>query len=83
MAKTWRQQLEEIGGYENELVPIAAGAVRKIIDELEAAQKDAERYRWLREDCIRATEVIGHYNAASPEWTDYTIDAAIAKEPKC
>jgi hypothetical protein len=32
----WRKQLEEIGGYDNELIGVPAGAVRKMIDEIES-----------------------------------------------
>lgn len=35
----YRKQLEAIGGYENELLPVPAGGVRKIIDDLEKAQQ--------------------------------------------
>lgn len=35
----YRKQLEAIGGYENELLPVPAGGVRKIIEALEKAQQ--------------------------------------------
>lgn len=35
----YRKQLEAIGGYENELLPVPAGGVRKIIEALENAQQ--------------------------------------------
>lgn len=41
----WRKQLAEIGGYDNELVGVPAGTVRKMVDEIDElraalAQKD-------------------------------------------
>lgn len=33
--KSWREQLTEMGGYENAFVAINAGTVREIIQELE------------------------------------------------
>lgn len=38
--KTWRQQLEELGGWDNVFVPVPSGAVRKLIEELEATQAE-------------------------------------------
>ena len=38
--KTWRQKLEEIGGYENEMIGVPAGGVRQMVDELEALQAE-------------------------------------------
>ncbi len=35
--KSWREKLEEIGGYDNEFTSVPAGAVREIIEELESA----------------------------------------------
>lgn len=34
-AINWRKQLADLGGYDNELLGVPAGSVRKIIDELE------------------------------------------------
>lgn len=39
--KTWREKLEEIGGYENEMVSVSAGAVREMINEMEALEEVA------------------------------------------
>jgi hypothetical protein len=36
-AKKWREDLEKVGGWDNEMVTVPAGAVRKIIEDLEAA----------------------------------------------
>lgn len=41
--KTWREKLEEIGGYENEMVSVPAGAVREMIDEMEALEADLKK----------------------------------------
>jgi hypothetical protein len=40
--KDHRKMLEEIGGYENELVSVNAGGVREIIDDLEYVQNEKE-----------------------------------------
>lgn len=39
MGKSWRQQLEEVGGYENDLVGVPAGGVRKLIEEREELER--------------------------------------------
>ena len=39
MALTWREKLEQIGGFDNDMVMVPSGAVTKIITELEKAQK--------------------------------------------
>lgn len=46
--KSWRQQLQELGGWDNELVNVPAGAVRKIIEELERAQAAGPKQHWYR-----------------------------------
>jgi len=43
--KTWRQKLEQVGGYENDMVGVNAGTVRMIIDELEDCREDNEKLR--------------------------------------
>lgn len=43
--KSWRKQLEEIGGYDNELMSVPAGVVRKIIRELENACDEIDQLR--------------------------------------
>ena len=40
ISKSWREQLTEIGGYENELIGVPAGSVRKIIQELEDCREE-------------------------------------------
>ena len=37
---SWREKLTEIGGYENDLLGVPAGAVRKIIAELEDCREE-------------------------------------------
>lgn len=43
--KSWREKLAEIGGYENAILGINAGAVREIIKELEDCGDENERLR--------------------------------------
>jgi len=52
--------------------------------EVEALRKDAERYRWLREN---GDQMIGRDRGEGPEWTywdelDQAIDAAMLEESK-
>ena len=53
----WRQQLTDLGGYENEMLGVPAGGVRKMIDELEQlrAKRDEVRANFLR--CSRLREI--------------------------
>lgn len=45
-AKYWRDELAKVGGWENEMVSVPAGAVRKIIEDLEAcaAENECRKY---------------------------------------
>jgi hypothetical protein len=46
------------------------------------AERDAARYRWLRaEGMFPACAILNDYNAASSEWIDAKIDAAMATSP--
>ncbi len=72
------QTLRNLRADLNERVEEMRGQLAAVTAERDALRRDAERYRWLRADCIRATEIIGHYNAAEPKWTDAAIDAAIS-----
>lgn len=55
--KTWRQKLEEVGGWENEMVSVPAGAVRKIIEDLEAHERELERVKAERDGLRRALNI--------------------------
>lgn len=55
----YRKQLEAIGGYENELLPIPAGGVRKIIDDLEKAQQQLAEEQAYSAKLREALEEIG------------------------
>lgn len=46
-ARKWHGDLEKIGGWDNEMVNVPAGAVRKIIEDLEAAAEEIERLKHL------------------------------------
>lgn len=41
--KSWREQLMEMGGYENSFIGIQAGVVREIIGELEECHERNDR----------------------------------------
>ena len=76
----WR----EVAHRKGELcVPFAAVlAINALCDEVESLRKDAERYRWLREqewidDYVMQTYGIREHD---PETVDVAIDAAMAKE---
>lgn len=52
---------------------------RRLIDELAALRKDAERYRWLRdEDGAFDAFTAAYYNASGPADIDAAVDRAIA-----
>lgn len=46
-ALKWRADLEKIGGWDNEMVSVPAGAVRKIIEDLDAAADEIDRLKSL------------------------------------
>ncbi len=71
------QTLRNLRADLNERIEEMREQLAAVTAERDAMRRDAERYRWLRADCIRATEIIGHYNAAEPKWTDAAIDAAM------
>ena len=56
-------------------------AVRALLADLERAEKDAERYRWLRD--TNNAEGLRIFNAPAAcqdaEWLDAAIDAALAQ----
>jgi hypothetical protein len=43
MMKDWRRMLTEVGGYDNALIGVPAGAVREMIDEIDALRAAVER----------------------------------------
>jgi hypothetical protein len=49
-------------------------------EEIAGLRKDAERYRWIRDECTRADNLDGMLLSADP---DASIDAAIAKGRPC
>lgn len=49
----------------------------RLADENEALRKDAERYRWLRQDDVEQCRISTRFNE---EHMDAAIDAAMAKE---
>ena len=53
----WRQQLTDLGGYENELVGVPAGAVRKMVDEIERLRADQDQLRSNFLRCSRLREI--------------------------
>jgi hypothetical protein len=63
-----------------EFIVVTRKELNRLREENDSLRADARRYRWLRWDCTRASEIIDHYNAASPEWIDAAIDA---QEPGC
>lgn len=55
-----------------------AAAIRSVLARLEAAEADADRYRWLRDECDTTTGFLLGQRVESDEW-DETIDAARGK----
>lgn len=42
--KNWRQMLQQIGGWDNEFVPVPSGPVREMIEEIEALRAKLRQY---------------------------------------
>jgi hypothetical protein len=42
-AKHWRDELEKVGGWDNEMVSVPGGSVRKIIEDLQSAAAEIDR----------------------------------------
>lgn len=59
---------------------VYADRVRELERELSAAQKDAERYRWLRDTANKADIQTALLSGLQPRFIDDAIDAAIAAE---
>lgn len=78
----WRQQLEAIGGYENELVPVPAGAVRQIIDDLEATKKQLAA---AQKQHVRDVATLEAWNNSITDLQQQLIDAstAVVHEADC
>lgn len=52
---SWREQLTEMGGYDNAFLGIHAGAVREIIEELEDCRTENARLQQQLEQFKRET----------------------------
>ena len=52
--KTHREKLTELGGWDNELVSVNAGAVKEIIIDLEGAKEEINNLKRERDDCKKA-----------------------------
>ena len=52
--KTHREKLTELGGWDNELVSVNAGAVKEIIIDLEGAKEEITKLKQERDDCKKA-----------------------------
>ena len=62
-----------------ELSPVQ---ILELLDQLEAAQKDAARYQWLRDNCTRAGVIVDVGAGAEIFNTiDDAIDDAMASQP--
>jgi len=48
--KSWREKLEEVGGYKNGLLGIPAHSVREMIDEIERLTAEVARHeKWFKD----------------------------------
>lgn len=68
------QPAPDAGGF------VAYGDYLDLKRELSAAQKDAERYRWLRDTANKADIQTALLSGLQPRFIDDAIDAAIAAE---
>ena len=57
MSTNYRKQLEDVGGWDNELVSVPAGGVRKIIEELEATQRELRAWKIAVNECSPSEKV--------------------------
>lgn len=59
MTKTYREQLADLGGWNNALVGVPAGAVREIIEALEDRERQVAALRVVAEKAARLLAEIG------------------------
>lgn len=71
----------DLGGEFENVPTIVYEAVERLNARLAAAEKDASRYRWLR-DKANPSWVEHTWHAVSPQETDAEVDAAIAAGDK-
>ena len=69
-----KEQVAQLDSFRNETLLVLEQTENELTAQLDAAMKDAERYRWLR-DAQGGKEVRIKFRT---EWND-SIDAAIAK----
>lgn len=89
MSATIQQRLSNLTPFnsvDQDVLDDAIAEIDSLCAQLAEAQKDAERYRWARANCLKSGDIFAHYNAAEPTWIDRQIDAAISalangKEP--
>jgi len=86
--KDWRKMLTELGGWDNELLSVPAGAVREIIEEVEALRaagapsKAAYRSCCDHPDCPTCGGHGGFYRlAAAPQLVDAAQAVPEGREP--
>lgn len=65
--KTYRQMLEEVGGYENSMVSIPSGSVRPIIDDLESLESRNARLTEALEKLVTLKDM-KDLNGDSPDY---------------
>ncbi len=72
----WSADFEEVRG-------IKAGVLRALISRLRAAERDAERYRWLRNDALKmevtapaimVVDMVGHPVYRGAPWNSLLCD---------
>lgn len=79
--KNLRVQAQRLKDDGARYVPIDPASVLGLLDQLEAAQKDAARYQWLRDNCIKRGIVIDvGAGAEIPDTLDEAIDDAMASK---
>ena len=73
--------IDALNGDDSLFSNVRNGDVRALLADLESAEKDAERYRWLRD--TNNAEGLRIFNAPAAcqdaEWLDAAIDAALAQ----
>jgi len=68
MSKSWREMLEEVGGYENELVGIPAGPVREMIDEIERLSAKVEIDKITMDNFLGQIKTLSAENERYKKW---------------